>query len=254
MGNDRYPTSLNSATSLLQKWAENNPSSLPFRPPNRRDDRVQFTQGGGNRIGREDRKHGKNKSVKGTDGVFHAGIKYYRCGAEGHYAPECPDVSTTNLQHIILSQSKEVFALLKTWIIIDTGSTLNSFCNRRLLSGLRRCNGIRAISNGGDIEYNHKGPTTIFPAINAYFNASSLANTLSFLDVRKYYHIQYDYKNEDSFLLHLDGSQVLHFKSISRGLYYIDTNINTFIKTTKLSRIILDVIILSHVVERHDIR
>ena len=163
-------------------------------------------------------------------------------------------MSTTNLQHFILSQSKDVLALLKTWIIIDTGSTLNFFCNRRLLSGLRRCNGIRAISNGGDIEYNHKGPTTIFPAINAYFNASSLANTLSFLDVRKYYHIQYDYKNEDSFLLHLDGSQVLHFKSISRGLYYIDTNINTFIKTTKLSRIILDVIILSHVVERHDIR
>jgi len=126
----------------------------------------------------------------------------------------------TNLQHFILSQSKDAFALLKTWIIIDTGSTLNLFCNRRLLSSLKRCNGIRAISNGGGIEYNHNGPTIILPAINAYFSTTSLANVLSFHDVRKYYHIQYDSKKEDSFLLHLDGSQVLHFKSFSRGLYY----------------------------------
>jgi len=95
----------------------------------------------------------KNKDVKGTDGVFHAEIKCYRCGAEGHYAPECPDVSNiTNLQHFILSQSNTFLALLKTWIIIDTGSTLYSFCNRRLLSGLKGCNGIRAISNGGAIK------------------------------------------------------------------------------------------------------
>jgi len=93
MGNDRYPTSLNSATSLLQKWAENNPSPLPSRPSNCRNDRIQFTQGGENRIGRENRQHDKNKNVKGTDGVFYAGIKCYRCGAEGHYAPECPDES-----------------------------------------------------------------------------------------------------------------------------------------------------------------
>ena len=70
---------------------------------------------------------------------------------------------------------------------------------RRKLSGLRRCNGIGAISNGGDTEYNHKGPTTILPAINAYFNASSLANIMSFHDVRKYYHIQYDSRKLSGF-------------------------------------------------------
>jgi len=55
-------------------------------------------------------------------------LKGYRCGAEGHYAPDCPDVSNiTNLQHFILSQSKDVLVLLKTRIIIDMGSTFNSF-------------------------------------------------------------------------------------------------------------------------------
>lgn len=44
----------------------------------------------------------KNKNVKGIDGVFHAVIR-----AEGHYAPECPDMSnSSNLQHFILLQSK----------------------------------------------------------------------------------------------------------------------------------------------------
>ena len=34
--------------------------------------------------------------------------------AEGHYAPECPDVSIrTNLQRFILSQSKDVLSLLR---------------------------------------------------------------------------------------------------------------------------------------------
>ena len=118
-------------------------------------------------------------------------------------------------------------------MIIDTGSIFNSFCNRRLLSGLQRCQGIRAISNGGAIEYNHHGPTNILPAINAYFNVASLANILSFYDVRKKYHIKYDSKKEDSFLLHLNGSQVLRFKAIAQGLYYIDTDkINDFITTT----------------------
>jgi len=61
-------------------------------------------------------------------------------------------IDRTNLQRFILSQSKDVLALLKTWIIIDTGQPLIFFCNRRLLSGLQRCQGIRAISNGGAIE------------------------------------------------------------------------------------------------------
>ena len=108
-------------------------------------------------------------------------------------------------------------------MIIDTGSIFNSFCNRRLLSGLQRCQGIRAISNGGAFEYNYYGPTNILPATNAYFNVASLANILSFYDVRKHYHIQYDSKKEDSFLLQLNGSQDLRFKAVAQGLYYIDT-------------------------------
>ena len=81
-----------------------------------------------------------------------------------------------------------------TVIIIDTGSTFNSFFNRQLLANIQVCNGIRVYSNGGSMDYSVNGSVNILPAVKAYYNKDSLANILSMAEVAKYYRVCMDSK------------------------------------------------------------
>ena len=146
-GNDRYPKSLSHANTLLQRWTDANGAQRRQNSSRNRSENVSFYQQRNN-----NQQRNTGQTLAGSDGVTHTHVTCYACGARGHYAPQCPDVSIPNLQGMQdLSFSQEIRnrAILKSWILLDKGSTFNSFCNRLLLANICACDVVRANSNGG---------------------------------------------------------------------------------------------------------
>ena len=144
--------------------------------------------------------------IPGRDGIVSAHIICYLCRQPGHYASVCPK-STTQFQGIQMQMNfsqRVAFLDNNEWgkfsdddegydpgcqeiqhfmgpdtILINSGSTFNSFNSESLLSDVTSCDGMRAYSNGGSLDYHAIGSVNKFPTISAYFNPHSLANILS---------------------------------------------------------------------------
>ena len=117
------------------------------------------------------------------------------------------------------------------WILLDTCSTDNVFCNEQLVSNLRKCNegdGIEIITNGGFATYDHVADAILLP-VSVFFNAESIANVLSFDKISNLpnVHITTDTKVEKAFLVHISSPNTvttLKFSSCDDGLYFFDAS------------------------------
>lgn len=247
-GVDRYPTSLAKANTLLRRWTDTKAANNNnYRPRN-----LQLLQDSGGRGGRGTggrgtggrssggrgnnrvrSTHNAGSTIAGTDGETHGGITCHACGADGHYAPECPN--PTPVSRYIFHQDLQNFTLqqLRRLLLLDTGSTFNSSCTPDLVENIRTCEdgeGIRAYTNSGSTYYNHEADVTLLPAMKTYYNTSGIANVLSFFEVQKLYHVKFDSKATNEFYVRQDKHTWLRFKCLSRGLYYVDMdNLNDHI-------------------------
>ena len=108
------------------------------------------------------------------------------------------------------------------WILLDNGSTLDIFHNRRLLqnirtsattmkircnAGVKRTNKIGTLPGYGDVWYDEHG----------------IANILSLSNVIKRYRVTYDSRNNDGFIVHKPKGPNQYFKQHESGLFYLDT-------------------------------
>jgi hypothetical protein len=193
---DKYPKSLSEAVYLLTHYKGTQLSRRNDNGDVDQRSQYSFIQGlgfQGEPILCQEITDNKNDdgTVKGTDGQTRAHVQCHNCGWKGHYAPKCPAPrQERGGMYIFLHSSfnqTHLGGLSITTIIIDTGSTFNSFFNRRLLENIQVCSGIRAYSNGGSMDYHENGCVSILPALTAYHNGNSLANILSMNEVTKYY-------------------------------------------------------------------
>ena len=115
------------------------------------------------------------------------------------------------------------------WILLDTCSTDNVFCNEMLVSDLRRCkegDGLEIITNGGFATYDHVAESTLLP-VTVYFNAESIANILSYDKISNLPNVRItsDTTLEKAIFVHLSTSNTdttFKFSSCDDGLYYYD--------------------------------
>ena len=236
---DKYPKTLSEATYLLTHWK----SPVNIQHSNNRNGtsnqntqsqlQLSFYQRTGEPLLCQEITNNKNAdgTVKGTDGetVAHD-VTCHNCGFKGHYAPKCPaprqrtyHFGFAQSYHFIFQQSQHLGGLSPTVLILDTGSTFNSFFNRRLLEDIQLCDEIRAYSNGGYMDYFEDGVVSVLPALSAYYNPDSLANILSLSEVAQFYRVIMDTERSNSITVILSDLLYITFDKAGQGLYAYDT-------------------------------
>ena len=226
MKQDHFPTSLAESVHMLTHWKGNTNAG------NRRNDNHDRTPN----LGFHQRNGGSSMStassttlVPGTDGTTTEHITCFNCGDPGHYASVCPKprVAFQGMQLELCtpcSFNQDVIKnfLPQNWVLIDSGSSFNSFNDSSLLSDIGSCDEMRAYSNGGHLDYEENGTVTFLPEIDAYYNKNSLANILALSSVTKYYRVTMDSAKADRLLVHLAADETLCFEKCGNGLYFLN--------------------------------
>ena len=111
----------------------------------------------------------------------------------------------------------------KKWILLDSQSTVDVFCNRQLLKNIRKGNTKMTIHcNAG------KRTTTLRGDLEGYgevwFDPNGIANVLSLSRVRRKYQVEYQDGTEGGmFVVTKPNGKKFIFKESQSGLHYLDT-------------------------------
>jgi hypothetical protein len=84
----------------------------------------------------------------------HAHIRCFACNRMGHYANQCPNRNSAS--GATLAQC--ISDIPKSWILLDSQSTLHLFCNKNLLEDVKETDhSMHVVSNGGHLNTKLKG-------------------------------------------------------------------------------------------------
>jgi hypothetical protein len=217
-GTDYYPFTLHEAYNILQRREpEGGLTNIVDA------DRVAFVNAGGER--------GEPRNLDH--------IICFDCGERRHYANNCPNRNQgeqggTNLCTCGTEEAADGIGgfsfsqsgaedIPASWMLLDNQSTVDLFCNRKLLVNLRpsstrmnvRCNGgQRTTTMVGDLP----GYGTV------WYNPKSITNILSLKRVAEKYHVAFDSKGGGSFIVTKPDGTVFELKQSPGGLYFLDRN------------------------------
>ena len=120
-----------------------------------------------------------------------------------------------------LSQHKKT--INQNWVLLDSQSTIDVFCNPRLLSNIRTITNrppLRIHCNAGTTYTNQVGDLDGYGTV--WYHPTGIANILSLFRVAQHYHVQYDSRTTNSFVVWRKDGSSREFKPAARGLYYCD--------------------------------
>ena len=210
-GLDVYPNAVQEAYNILQ-WREEFHGMSPVD-----GDGVAFTQ-----------RSGRDLST----------VTCYSCQQTGHYAnsPECPNYKGNNhsarkedsvppggdgVDALMFSFYQVNGPIPKTWILLDSQSTVDIFCNPRILKNIRRTvKGMCIHCNAGSRLTNYVGDLPRYGTV--WYDPKAIANILSLCQVHDRYHITYDSAYQQ-FIVTTPCRKEFVFKESEGGLHYLDT-------------------------------
>ena len=209
-GLDVYPNTVQEAYNILQCREETH------NVPSLEGDGVAFAQ-----------RNGQDMST----------VTCYSCQQKGHYAnsPECPNYISNRsggAQESGLPGGDGISALMfnfyqangkipKTWILLDSQSMVDIFCNPQLLKNIRRTpEGMRVHCNAGSCLTNLVGDLPGYGTV--WYDPKAIANILSLRRVRDHYHITYD-SSHQKFIVTKPSGKEFTFHESEGGLHYLDT-------------------------------
>jgi len=135
-------------------------------------------------------------------------------------------------QKDVLCNVQEKAGILASWILLDSQSTMDAFCNVRLLQNIwdakrqlvLHCNvGTTLVTKKGDL----RGYGTV------WYHPMGITNILSLNNISKKYQVTYDSGNKDEqgLVVHKEDRSKGIFRPSKKGLYYSDIahNIGTIL-------------------------
>ena len=235
-GHDDFPNDVVSAYDMMANYKA--PKNV--RNPNSRNPRQPLRQG------LTFAQAAQPNTIAGTDGMLFPHVRCFRCNKKGHYANLCPSANVSLLQDghtnsthhdpprlrfgffqcsYTMMQSPRYEGLNPNWVLLDSQSNCDIFCNSELLTNLRHepGEGLTIHTNGGSLKTNMVGDVENYGQV--WYSSDSLANILSVANVRKKFRIQFITGPDDSAptieVYRKDGS-VMRFVEHDIGLYVHD--------------------------------
>ena len=211
-GLDVYPNTVQEAYNILQRREE------VHNIPTVENDGVAFAQ-----------REGRDMST----------VTCYSCHQKGHYAnsPDCPNYNgdrSTKAQGGEIPGGDGVNALMfsfyqtnseipRTWVLLDSQSTVDVFCNPGLLQNIRKTpEGMRIHCNAGS---RHTNLIDDLPGYGTvWYDPDAIANILSLRRVRGRYHVSYD-SSLRKFIVTKPCGKEFVFQESDGGLHYLDTTL-----------------------------
>lgn len=252
-GTDQYPMDLTGAYNLLLTYKR--PPTQTKPPPQRVSPNVPAVsvtnQAPNAELGMTFAQTAA--TVAGTDGALHRRITCFKCDQAGHYANVCPNNTTEHdkavqlvqqvpqaRDHVIGSPNPLGFSFTqptvatipRSWVLLDSESTVSVFNNPALLKNIRRsATTVTVLTNGGAQVSSFVGDIPNFGQV--WYNPSSIANILSLASVRKVCRITMDTAVDASFTVHKKDGSCMVFCEYHSGLYYHDTSLPVSAVTTQ---------------------
>jgi Zinc knuckle len=238
-GNDHYPVDLTAAYSMLVNYHV----PISTRGQQSNGPPITITAGGTNsnnandqvgphtfaQAARSTSSPSATSSVArmGTDGVLHEGITCFQCSSSGHYANQCPGaVSLVQFACVLTQTANEDTDRYKgipsSWILLDSQSNISVFNNQQMVTDIRLSpQEVCVRTNGGEQTSTHIADFKNLGVV--WYNEQSIANILSFSEVRKKCRVTMDTSLEPAMFIHRADGSTMKFTEHSDGLFYYDT-------------------------------
>jgi hypothetical protein len=116
---------------------------------------------------------------------------------------------------------------LREMMLLDNQSTVDLFCNRKLVSRVWRTEDSMTVhGNGGTLTTQYKAHIKNYGDV--WFHSKALTNILSSKNVCNKYHVTYDSLGDGAFIVHKPNGVDVHFVMHADGLHYHDTKNRQF--------------------------
>ena len=175
--------------------------------------------------------------IPGTDGRVHEDVTCYGCKQKGHYKTKYPidnvqqGISALQINEeqdddvrydIMFTQTNDsTRGIPKSWILLDSQSTVSVFNNRVMLTDIKKTNHkLNLLTNGGMHTTDMKGELKNYGTV--WYSPKSFANILSLAEVRKKFRVTMDTQVEASINIHRKNGTKTKFKEYKNELYYYD--------------------------------
>jgi len=252
MGYDDFLKTMTEAYDMISNYKYSSQKS----PPNQRNNHYQ-------RQGLAFFQHANDNDtcepVAGRAGKLFPNVPCYRCRKQGHYANQCPLSFFQHRQQqqsqnqnddderiafgffqcsYSMMQNNRYRGLQKNWVLLDSQSNCDIFCNPALLRNIRSADNnaeLCLVSNGGELVTNQVGDIPNYGTM--WYSPDSLANILSLSNVRQKYDVVYKTGPTDPTpcfeVTKTDGTCMKFFEH-SIGLYVHEVNLYSSISNNKL--------------------
>ena len=109
-----------------------------------------------------------------------------------------------------------------SWLVMDSGSSINTARNSELLTDIVRVNGgMTSFTNAGSTTYSLKG--TFQGMMDFWYDPDGLANIISLARLSEVSRVVFDSSDGEMFIAYLPDGRVWNFVKSSNGLYFYDT-------------------------------